>query len=231
MLTLAEVDRVRGEPGDFRVTLTQKPRYILEDKCTGCTTCVKYCPVQYPDPYNQEISENKAVHIYFSQAIPLVAYIDESCLYLKEKKCLICKGVCENDAIDFNQTEKEVEINVGAIILALGHEPFDPRVREEYRYGAFENVVTSMDYERLLSATGPFEGKILRPSDRRRPQKIAWIQCVGSRQVLAGGNSYCSAVCCTYTQKQVILSKDHHPDMVCTIFHNDIRSHGKDFER
>ena len=99
------------------MTLTKKPRYILEDKCTGCTTCVEYCPVKYPDQFNQEISKNKAVHIYFAQAIPLVAYIDESCLYLKEKKCRICEGVCKNDAIDFNQTPEKEEINVGAVIL------------------------------------------------------------------------------------------------------------------
>lgn len=130
-----------------------------------------------------------------------------------------------------NQTAEKVEINVGAVILSLGIEPFDPRVREEYRYGEFENVVTSMDYERLLCATGPYEGEILRASDKKHPHKIAWIQCVGSRQVIPGGNSYCSAVCCTYAQKQVILTKDHDADAECTIFHNDIRSYGKDFER
>ena len=102
VLTYTDVDRVEGEPGNFRVTLTTKPRYVIEDKCTGCTTCVEYCPVQYPDQFNQEISKNKAVHIYYSQAVPLVAYIDESCLYLKEKKCRICEAVCKNDAIDFS---------------------------------------------------------------------------------------------------------------------------------
>jgi heterodisulfide reductase subunit A len=230
-LTYTEVDRVEGEPGEFKVTLIIKPRYILEDKCTGCTTCVEYCPVQVPDPYNQDLSSNKAVHVYFSQAIPLITYIDENCLYLKEKKCLICEGVCQNDAIDLHQEAQKIEVNVGAIILSSGLEPFDPKVRGDYGYGKMQNVVTSMDYERLLSATGPFEGEVLRPSDNKHPHKIAWIQCVGSRQVLEGGNSYCSAVCCTYTQKQVILTKDHNADAECTIFHNDIRSHGKDFER
>jgi heterodisulfide reductase subunit A len=230
-LTYTEVERVEGEPGEFKVTLIIKPRYILEDKCTGCTTCVEYCPVQVPDPYNQDLSSNKAVHVYFSQAIPLITYIDENCLYLKEKKCLICEGVCQNDAIDLHQEAQKIEVNVGAIILSSGLEPFDPKVRGDYGYGKMQNVVTSMDYERLLSATGPFEGEVLRPSDKKHPHKIAWIQCVGSRQVLEGGNSYCSAVCCTYTQKQVILTKDHNADAECTIFHNDIRSHGKDFER
>jgi len=230
-LTYTEVDRVDGEAGDFKVTLVKKPRYIIEDQCTGCTVCAEYCPVNYPDPFNRELSPNKAVHIYFSQAIPLVTYIDESCLYLKEKKCRICESVCKANAIDFNQTPQKQEINVGAIILSPGLEPFNPKLSPEYRYGEFANVVTSMDFERLLCATGPYQGEILRTSDRKHPHKIAWIQCVGSRQVIPGGNSYCSAVCCTYTQKQVILTKDHNAEAECTIFHNDIRSHGKDFER
>ena len=211
--------------------MTKKPRYILEDKCTGCTTCVEYCPVKYPDQYNQEISKNKAVHVYFAQAIPLIAYIDESCLYLKEKKCRICEAVCKNNAIDLTQTAEKKEIQVGAIILSSGLEPFDPKVKKEYRYGEFANVVTSMDYERLLSSTGPYQGEILRGSDQEHPHKIAWIQCIGSRRVTPGDNSYCSAVCCTYTQKQVILTKDHYAEAECTIFHNDVRSYGKDFER
>jgi len=222
---------VEGEAGDFKVTLIKKPRYIKEDICTGCATCVQYCPVTVPDPYNQDLSSNKAIHIYFDQAVPLVTYIDpEACLYLKEKKCLICEGVCENNAIDFSQKPEKVEINVGAIVLASGLEPFDPQVRGDYGYGTIENVITSLDFERLLSSTGPYGGDILRPSDSKHPKKIAWIQCVGSRQVIPGGNSYCSAVCCTYTQKQVILTKVHDADAECTIFHNDIRSYGKDFE-
>jgi heterodisulfide reductase subunit A len=193
---------------------------------------VEYCPVVYPDQFNQDLSKNKAIHIYFAQAIPLITYIDESCLYLKEKKCGICQTVCENDAIDFNQSPEKLEVNVAAIILSPGIEPFDPKVGNEYGYGKLQNVVTSMDYERLMCATGPYEGEILRASDQKHPQKIAWISCVGSRQVNPDdGNSYCSAVCCTYTQKQVILTKDHNPEAECTVFHNDIRSHGKDFER
>ncbi len=200
--------------------------------CTGCGTCVEYCPVEYPDPFNQKISDNKAIHIYFSQAIPLVAYVDaESCLYLKERKCDICRGVCQADAIDFRQVPKKIEIKVGAVILSCGIEPFDPTVKEEYGYGKYANVVTSMDFERLLSSTGPYGGEVRRNSDRKHPKKIAWIQCVGSRRVTENENSYCSGVCCTYTQKQVILSKDHDPEVECTVFHNDIRAYGKDFER
>ena len=163
--------------------------------------------------------------------MPLVTYIHENCLYLKEKKCAICEGVCQNEAIDLHQTEEEVKIKVGAIVLSPGYEAFNPKLRGDYGYGKMQNVVTSLDFERLLCATGPHEGEILRPSDKKHPHKIAWIQCVGSRQVIPGGNSYCSAVCCTYTQKQVILTKDHDTAAECTIFHNDIRSYSKDFER
>ncbi|MBW1732149.1 MAG: CoB--CoM heterodisulfide reductase iron-sulfur subunit A family protein [Deltaproteobacteria bacterium] len=231
ILTYTEIENVEGGPGDFKVTLTKKPRYIIEDKCTGCTTCVEYCPALVPDPYNQELSTNKAIHIYFSLAVPLITYIDEECLYLKEKKCRICEAVCDNGAIDFTQQPEKIEVKVGAIILSPGFEIFDPRLRGDYGYGRFENVITSLDFERLLSSTGPYEGEIRRPSDGKHPKKIAWIQCVGSRQVIPGGNSYCSAVCCTYTQKQVILAKEHNADIDATIFHNDIRSYGKDFER
>ena len=121
------MDSVEGEAGDFKATLITKPRYIIEDKCTGCATCVKYCPVHYPDAYNQGISDNKAVHVYFSQAIPLVSYIDDSCLYLKEGKCDICRGVCQAEAIDFKQTVQKKNVNVGAIILSSGIKPFDPK--------------------------------------------------------------------------------------------------------
>jgi heterodisulfide reductase subunit A len=183
------------------------------------------------DPFNQDLSSNKAIHIYFSQAVPLITYIDpETCLYLKEKKCRICEGVCKNGAIDLHQTPEKVEVKVGAIVLSPGYEIFDPKLRGDYGYGTFQNVVTSLDFERLLCATGPYEGEIRRASDRKHPRKIAWIQCVGSRRVTPGDNSYCSAVCCTYTQKQVILTKEHDGEAECTIFHNDIRSYGKDFE-
>jgi len=231
ILSYTEVESVEGKAGDFSVTLVKKPRYVDETKCTGCTVCVEYCPIQYPDPFNQNISSNKAIHIYFAQAIPLKSYIDDSCLYLKEQKCTLCQRVCGARAIDFRQKPEKMEINVGAILLSPGIEAYDPGAREEYRYGEFANVVTALDYERLLCATGPYEGEILRASDLKHPHNIAWISCVGSRRVTEGDNSYCSGVCCTYTQKQVILTKDHDDGAKCTIFHNDIRSFGKDFER
>jgi len=231
IMTFTEVEKVDGNVGDFNVSLVKKPRYIIEDKCTGCGTCVKYCPKEYPDQFNQGISKNKAVHVYFSQAIPLVAYIDDTCLRLEDGKCDICKSVCQNEAIDFRQTADKTEVNVGTIILSTGIKPFDPTAVAEYGYQKMQNVVTSMDFERLLSATGPYQGKILRASDNKHPRKIAWIQCVGSRKVTEGENSYCSGVCCTYTQKQVILTKEHEADAECVIFHNDVRAFGKDFEQ
>ncbi len=231
ILTYTEVDGVEGVAGDFTVSLTRKPRYVIEKNCTGCTTCVEYCPVEVPDPFNQDLSGNKAIHIYFSQAVPLVPYIHEDCLYLKEGKCSICVGVCKTDAIDLHQKPEKLSINVGAIVLSPGYDVYDPEVRGDYGYGTYDNVVTSLDFERLLCATGPHEGEILRPSDKTHPHKIAWIHCVGSRQIIEGAHSYCSSVCCSYIQKQVILAKDHAADCQATIFHNDIRSYGKDFER
>ena len=233
ILTYTEVESVKGKAGNFKVTLVKKPRYVVEEKCTGCNLCVEYCPAKVPDRYNQNISDNKAIHIHFSQALPLIPYVDpEACLYLKDGSCTICVGVCKPNAIDLHQEEELMEVNAGAIVLAPGFETFDPKLRSDYGYGVFENVVTSLDYERILSSTGPFEGTIRRPSDMKHPEKIAWIQCVGSRQVNPdGGNSYCSAVCCAYTQKQVILTKDHDAGMEATIFHNDIRAFGKEFER
>jgi len=231
ILTYTEVDRVDGQAGDFEVTLTRKPRYVREDVCTGCTTCVEYCPVPVPDPFNQELSDNKAIHIYFSQAVPLVPYVDDECLFLKDEKCSICVGVCKNNAIDLHQQAQKQVVKVGAIVLSPGYGVFDPGVRGDYGYGTIANVVTSLDFERLLCATGPHEGEILRPSDKRHPHRIAWIHCVGSRQVLEGGQSWCSSVCCSYIQKQVILAKDHDADTEAVVFHNDIRSFGKDFER
>jgi len=232
IMTYTEVDRIEGQAGDFHVTLIRKPRYVLEDKCRGCTTCTEYCPVKMPNAYNQNLSQSKATHVYFSQAVPLIPFIDEkSCLFLKDGKCTICMGVCKNQAIDLNQKPEKVEIEVGAVVLSPGYETFDPKLRADYGYGQMGNVVTSLDFERLLCSTGPFDGEIRRPTDSKHPKKIAWIQCVGSRQVLEGGNSYCSGVCCAYTQKQVILAKDHDADIQATVFHNDIRSFGKDFER
>jgi heterodisulfide reductase subunit A len=186
------VDRVEGKAGDFKVTLTKKPRYIIEEKCTGCTTCVEYCPVQYPDPFNQDHPRTRRSTSTFPRPSPGRLY-RRKLLYLKEKKCLICESVCQADAIDLHQKPEKVEINVGAILLSLGIEPFDPRCGPEYRYGEIQNVVTSMDYERLLCATGPYGGEVLRASDRSIPTKspgsVRGLQAGhrGEQQLLLGG--------------------------------------------
>ncbi len=165
-------------------------------------------------------------------AVPLISYVTEKdCLYLKENKCGICLAVCPNQAIDFSQKPEEINLKVGAIVLSPGFEIFDPSIRNDFGYGIYPNVVTSLDFERITSATGPYGGEIRRPSDMKHPKKIAWIQCVGSRRVIEGYSSYCSSVCCTYTQKQVLITKEHDPDTEIWIFHNDIRAYGKDFER
>ncbi len=232
ILSYTEVKSVEGEAGAFRVSLIKKPRYVIEENCTGCNACVQYCPVKTPDPFNRNISMNRAIHIYFAQAVPLITYVDpEACLFFRDGKCNICVGACKNRAIDLHQEPLKLEVEVGAIILSPGYEVYDPGIKNDYGYGIYENVITSLDFERLLCSTGPFEGEILRPSDHKHPKNIAWIQCVGSRRVTPGHNSYCSGVCCTYTQKQVFLTKDHDAASKCTVFHNDIRAFGKDFER
>ncbi len=232
ILSYSDIERVEGEAEDFTVTLTKKPRYIEFDKCRGCTICTENCPVKAPNQFNQNLSSSKCTHVYFAQAVPLVTYIDsKTCLFLRDKKCNICASVCRNRAINLHQTPEKVEIEVAAILLSPGYETFDPRLRGDYGYGRAPNVVTSLDFERILCSTGPYEGEIRRPSDGKHPKRIAWIQCVGSRQVIPGGNSYCSSVCCAYTQKQVILSRDHDSEIQATVFHNDIRAYGKDFER
>ena len=187
ILTYTEVDRVEGEAGDFKVTLIKKPRYIIEDKCTGCTTCVEYCPVQIPDPFNQDLSRNKAIHIYFSQAIPLVPYIDEQLPLPQGQEVHDLRGGLQERRHRFQpEGRRRWKSRSGRSSCRRATRPSTPRLRGDYGYGKMENVVTSLDFERLLCATGPHEGEILRPSDKKHPHKIAWIHCVGSRQVTPG---------------------------------------------
>ncbi len=232
IITLAEIKEIQGEAGRFKVSLIKKPRYIDEDLCTNCGQCSLYCPSLVPDPYNEGMSGVRNLHIHFPQAIPAVPYIDPTrCLFLSEGVCHICASACQRKAIDLNQQEESRELDVGAVILALGFEPFDPRLKPTYGYGKFPDVVTSMEFERILSATGPSNGHIRRPSDGREPEKIAWIQCVGSRDPSVG-RGYCSSVCCMYAIKEAMLAKEHATHELDTaIFYIDIRSHGKDFEK
>ena len=231
ILTDVAVDGIQGEAGDFRVTLTRQPRYVDPEKCTGCGTCSEYCPVNVLDPYNENLSTLKSIHVPFPQAVPAVSVVDPAhCLFLLRRECQICVPVCRNQAIDFHLHEERLKLRVGSVILAPGYAPFEPDVQGQYGYRRFQNVVTSLELERLLSASGPNRGVLRRPSDGKRPHKIAWIQCVGSRDTTAG-RTYCSAVCCMYAMKQVILSKEHIPDLDAVVFHNDIRAYGKGFER
>ena len=231
IISYAELDSVEGEAGNFKVTLLKKPRYVDEELCKGCPTCVEYCPVKIPDAYNENLNLARCIYIPFPQAVPNVAVIDPTqCLYFVRNECQACRPVCKNKAIDFHQKEQRLEIEVGSIILAPGYETFKPQLQSEYGYQRFGNVVTSLEFERILGASGPFRGELKRPSDKKRPKRIAWVQCVGSRDTTAG-NTYCSAVCCMYAIKQVILCKEHDSELEGAIFHNDIRAYGKGFER
>ena len=232
IITLAEVQEIAGDPGQFKVTLKKKPRYIDEDLCTNCGQCSRYCPMVVPDAYNEGMSGIRNLHLHFPQAIPAVPYLDPAqCLFMTQGVCQICNSACQRKAIDFSQQEKLMEYDVGAVILALGFDAFDPETKPAYGFGEFPDVLTSIEFERILSATGPFQGHVRRPSDGKEPSKIAWIQCVGSRDP-AAGQGYCSSVCCMYAMKEAMLAKEHAThELETAIFYIDIRCHGKDFEK
>ncbi len=229
ILTNTEVVSVEGDAGDFTVKVSRSPRYVDEDLCTGCRTCSRYCPYTVQNPFDENLGKAKAIDIWCPQAVPNVSTIDrESCLFF-EKKCKICAAVCEARAIDFSQRKKLGVMRVGAIVVTAGYEVFDAKGVGAYGYGRLRNVVNALEMERLLNASGPFAGEVLRPSDGSVPKKIAWLQCVGSRDARTGQN-YCSAVCCTYAVKQMILVKTHYPESEVAVFHSDIRTYGKGFE-
>ncbi len=231
IMTNTTVEAVEGGAGAFEVRLVTEPRYVDEERCTGCGTCAEYCPVVVPDRYNENLAMKKCIHVHFPQAVPAVSVVDAArCLFLNRKECQICVPTCRSKAIDFHQQQRRMTVIVGSLILAPGYEPYDPATQSQYGYERFSNVVTSLEFERLISASGPHGGDLLRPSDGRVPHRIAWVQCVGSRDESAGC-SYCSAVCCMYATKQVILSKEHHPEIEAVVLHNDIRAFGKGFER
>lgn len=226
VVTNARVKKVEGKAGDFRVSVVKEARYIDGQRCTGCGLCARSCPVKAVDLYNEGLSNRAAVYIPYPQAVPLVYVIDrEKCI-----GCGLCQNICLADAIKYADEEKEVVFEVGAIILAPGFEEFDARTNQEYGYGRFPNVITSIEFERILSASGPYRGRVQRPSDGDIPERIAFIQCVGSRDV-RGGNGYCSSVCCMYATKEAIIAKEHLDQIEPTIFFIDIRAHGKNFDK
>jgi len=229
LLTLSEVTEISGESGNFMVTVQKRPRYVNEERCTGCGTCATKCPVKVPDEFNLGAATRKAIYVKYPQAVPLKYAIDnKNCLRLaKDKKCGLCEKFCDARAIDFSQSEERIEINVGGIVLAPGFETIPAQVREEYGYGYYPNVVTSLEFERYLSASGPTAGHVQRPSDKKEPKKVAWIQCVGSRD---DQRKYCSSVCCMYATKEAIIAKDHSHGLEPTIFFMDIRAYGKGFD-
>jgi heterodisulfide reductase subunit A len=230
ILTHSELVGLEGEPGRFRATLRRRPSYIDQTKCNNCGLCTQYCPVRIPDSFNQNLSQTSCIHLHFPQAVPAVMSIDPGhCLFLNEKICQICVPTCRSGAINFKQREEEVEIEVGAVILAPGFEPYDAALKAELGYGLADNVLTSLEFERLLSASGPHQGHIIRPSDHSEPKRVAWIQCVGSRDCGAD-RSWCSSVCCMYATKEAIIAKEHLPELEASIFYIDMRAFGKEFD-
>jgi len=221
----AELKSVEGEEGHFQIALIRKPRYIDEEKCTGCGVCARKCPVEAIDEFNEGLGERTAIYIKYPQAVPLVYTIDRN----KCIGCGTCQEVCKAGAVQYDEKEKEIVLHVGSIILAPGFEEFDPKLKGEYGYGRYSNVVSSIEFERILSASGPYGGIVLRPSDGKVPRKIAFIQCVGSRDAQLG-NNYCSSACCMYAIKESIIAKEHNPGLQCTIFFMDVRAYGKEFD-
>ncbi|UCF10977.1 MAG: CoB--CoM heterodisulfide reductase iron-sulfur subunit A family protein [Candidatus Bipolaricaulota bacterium] len=229
--TTSEVTAIDGEAPAFRVKVIERPRYVDVERCTACGRCSVECPVSIPDPYNEDLVKTKCIRVPFPQAVPSAAVIDPSrCLRLTRGTCGLCEQVCEPGAVNYGQTATEHEIDVGGVILATGYAVFDAVERSEYGYRAFPNVVTSLEFERLLSASGPTEGHIVRPSDGRPPRKIAFLQCVGSRDTHAG-NDYCSSICCMQAAKDAIIVGEHLDDVESTVFHMDLRAYGKGFDR
>ncbi len=234
LLSLSEVVEVAGQSGNFTVKVKKNPRYIDMDKCIACGVCAQKCPKRVPDEFNMGVGKRKSAYIKYGQAVPLKYVIDgETCIYLKRGKCKACEKFCPTGAVNFNDREQLVSLNVGSIILAPGYKPFDPTPFDFYGYGVIPDVVTSLEYERLLSASGPCMGHLVRPSDQTEPRKIAWIQCVGSRNTNRCDNGYCSTVCCMYAIKQSMVTAEHLTGNTIdqSIFYMDIRTHAKECER
>ncbi len=228
LITCSDIKSVEGSPGNFDVTLSNRPRYIDPVKCTGCGECALHCPVTAVNQYNLKLDDRRATFIEYAQAVPLAFAIDtETCI-----GCGLCENMCIAKAVEYDDRVRESSLNVGSVILSAGSRGYDPSSLDYLGYGKYPNVVTSEEFERILSASGPYLGHLMRPLDREEPQKIAWLQCVGSRDANRTGNGYCSSVCCMYAVKEAMIAKEHaHGDLDCAIFNMDMRTFGKDYEK
>lgn len=225
LITYAEVKEVDGYIGNFTVTVEKKARYVSEDDCTGCGSCQEICPIEIPNYYDEGVGMVKAAYIPFPQAVPLCATIDKDyCI-----DCGLCETVCGPEAIDREQEPEKIKLEVGTIIAATGYDPYDPTEKYEYGYGRYTNVITAMEIERMINASGPTGGHVIKPSDGIEPKRVAFIHCVGSRDEQIG-KPYCSRVCCMYSMKNAQLCIDHEPDTEVTCYYMDIRAFGKGYE-
>ena len=234
IFSYSEVESVKGFVGNFDVTIKKKARYVKEDVCTGCGLCTEKCPQKkVPNEFNLGMDNRRAIYIPFAQAVPKVATIDaDYCTMLKTGKCGVCSKVCTAKAIDYTQKDEFIEEKYGAIVAATGFNPISMDKFDEFAYSQSKDVITSLEFERLMNAAGPTAGKLLRPSDGVHPHKIVFVQCVGSRcsSCAEKGKEYCSKICCMYTAKHAMLTRDKYPDTDVTVFYIDVRTPGKQFD-